>query len=136
MYSVREQYFAIKKCYLQVASSRDSLHTSDPCLIIILILIKTRKRLHKHGGSHAIDLPANFVKRLRSEYVSIEQSSDSLIIPSVDPLSCMEEDSLFLQFIETIRSDALRHPEKLQAIEKVWDDEWNDLLKGVDGGQE
>ena len=91
-----------------------------------------RKRLHQHGGSKAIDLPANFVKQLPSDYVTIEEKKGTLIIRSVDELSAMESDPYFLQFIECIYADALAHPEKLKRLEEVWDEEWKDLLVDVD----
>ncbi len=39
-----------------------------------------RKRLHKHGGSKAIDLPNSFIKKLSSDYVEIVESEGKLII--------------------------------------------------------
>jgi hypothetical protein len=35
-------------------------------------------------------------------------------------------------FVEAIIIDAMRYPENLYNSSDVWDDEWNDLLNGID----
>jgi len=42
---------------------------------------------------------------------------------------------LIEQFIEAIAVDAMKNPRKLHPVEDVWDDEWDDLLKGVEVGR-
>jgi len=91
-----------------------------------------RKRLHRHGGSKAIDLPASFVKNLQTDYVTIEEKNGALIIRSMDELSSMESDPNFLHFIDCIYADALANPSKLVQLEEVWDEEWKNLLVDVD----
>lgn len=96
-----------------------------------------RKKLYQHGGSKAVDLPMSFISHLPSEFVTIEEQKDgTLLIRPVDELTAMESDPLFSHFLEVLHLDALKHPEKLKNIKDVWDDEWDCLLKGVDGGEE
>jgi len=35
--------------------------------------------------------------------------------------------------VRVIDDDAANHPENLHDSKEVWDDEWNHLLKGIDG---
>lgn len=90
------------------------------------------KRLFKHGGSWAIDLPMEFAKEFRDMSLVIEETSEGLLIMPKTELDAMEADPLFQQFVEAIAMDAMKHPEKLHGAQDVWDDEWADLLKGVD----
>lgn len=64
--------------------------------------------------------------------VVVHASPGEIRITAKTDLDTMETDPLFQQFIEAIATDAMRNPEKLHAIEEVWDDEWDDLLKGVE----
>lgn len=90
-----------------------------------------RKRLHQHGGSKALDLPASFVRRLPSEFVKIEEKGDFLIIRSEDELTSMESDPLFALFIDSLMRDAMQNPAKLKDVSEVWDNEWDALLKEI-----
>ena len=96
----------------------------------------THKRLHPHGGSKAIDLPISFIKKLSTDFVSIEEKDDCLIIRPQDDLTAMESDPVFTQFIQSLFLDAMKHPEKLKDLEEVWDKEWEDLLEGVSDDEE
>lgn len=79
----------------------------------------------------------SFIYSLPSNYVSIEEQVDgTLLISPVDELTSMESDPLFKQFLEGLHLDALKHPEKLKNFREVWDNEWDELLEGVDGGEE
>jgi virulence-associated protein VagC len=96
-----------------------------------------RKKIFSHGGSKSVDLPMSFIYSLSSNYVNIEEQSDgTLLIRPVDELTSLESDPLFTQFLEALYLDTLKHPEKLKNIKEVWDEEWEQLLEGVDGGQE
>ena len=90
------------------------------------------KRLFKHGGSWAIDLPMEFAKEFKDMSVVIEETPQGILIKPKTELDAMEADPLFQQFVEAIAMDAMKHPEKLRDALDVWDDEWADLLKGVD----
>jgi hypothetical protein len=95
-----------------------------------------RKRLFKHGGSKAVDLPMDeFVKKHGSEEVTMEIRENGLFI-YLDALTNMESDPHFHLFIEALFQDAMKNPDQLKNLEEVWDGEWDELLKGVDGGDE
>ncbi|NGX61724.1 MAG: hypothetical protein K940chlam9_01213 [Chlamydiae bacterium] len=94
------------------------------------------KKLFKHGGSQAIDLPMKeFVKKHAKKEVVIEVREDGLFI-YLDTLTTMESDPQFQQFIEALFQDAMEHPEQLKNLEEVWDEEWDELLEGVDVSDE
>lgn len=42
----------------------------------------------------------------------------------------------FQLFISAIFQNAMKNPNNLKDLEKVWDKEWDELLDGVDGGEE
>ncbi len=90
------------------------------------------KKLFKHGGSWAIDLPMQFAKEFRDVSITIEETPQGLLIRPKTEFDAMEADPFFRQFVEAIALDAMKHPEKLHDAKDVWDDEWADLLKGVD----
>lgn len=90
-----------------------------------------QKRLHKHGGSKAVDLPASFIKKLSSDVVNIEIKGESLIIRGETELDRLESDANFKFFIDCLMQDALKNPQRLKDIREIWDEEWEDLLKGV-----
>ena len=90
------------------------------------------KKLFKHGGSWAIDLPMRFAKELEGMSVVIEETPQGFLIKPKTELDSMEADPLFQRFVEAIAMDAMKHPEKLHDAQEVWDDEWAELLKGVD----
>ena len=48
----------------------------------------------------------------------------------------MESDPRFHLFIEALFQDALSNPSELKNLEDVWDAEWDEILNGVDGGDE
>jgi len=96
----------------------------------------TEKKLFKHGGSWAVDLPMPFAKGVSDMSVVIESSPQVIVIKPKTELDTMEADPLFQQFVKAIAIDAMKNPDKLHDSRDVWDDEWTDLLKGVDVGQE
>ena len=95
-------------------------------------MASTEKRLFKHGGSWAVDLPIQFAREVKDMNVVIDTSPGEVRITAKTDLDTMESDPLFQQFIEAIATDAMTNPEKLHAVEEVWDDEWDSLLKGVE----
>jgi virulence-associated protein VagC len=92
----------------------------------------TEKKLFKHGGSWAVDLPMQFAKEVANMSVTIEVSPQGVLITPKTELDTMEADPLFQQFIQAIAIDAMTHPEKLHDAKDVWDDEWSDLLEGIE----
>lgn len=92
-----------------------------------------RKKLFKHGGSYAIDLPVSFVRELGSKTVVVEQREDGLLIAPKGELDTIEGEPEFKAFAGAILHDALRRPSKLRGPKEVWDKEWDELLKGVSG---
>ncbi|MDU9050270.1 MAG: hypothetical protein Q3M30_15605 [Candidatus Electrothrix sp. Rat3] len=92
----------------------------------------TEKKIFKHGGSWAVDLPMQFAKKLDNQSVVIETSPKGLLIRPKNELDTMEQDPLFRQFVRALGIHAMKHPEKLHDVEDVWDEEWADLLEGVD----
>ena len=93
------------------------------------------KKLFPHGGSKAIDLPASFVRRLKGDHVVIEEREDGLFIPAGDTLDTIESSPLFDSFVQAILHNALQNPERLQDAHEVWDQEWAQLLDGVDDSE-
>jgi virulence-associated protein VagC len=100
------------------------------------MMASTEKKLFKHGGSWAVDLPMPFAKRFSDMSVVIEASPQGILIKPKTELDTMEADPLFQQFVRAIAIDAMKNPDKLHDAQDVWDHEWTDLLKGVDVGQE
>lgn len=95
-----------------------------------------RKKLFKHGGSRAVDLPKEaFSKKLEDDEVIIEIRENGIFI-YLDTVTNMESDARFHQFIEALFQDAMAHPEQLKNLEEIWDKEWDELLEGVEGGNE
>ncbi|MCH9628014.1 MAG: hypothetical protein S4CHLAM2_16630 [Chlamydiales bacterium] len=92
-----------------------------------------RKKIFKHGGSRAVDLPKE--ANLGDKEVTVELREDGVFIYS-DDLTTMESDPCFHLFIEALFQDAMKNPDQLKSFEEVWDSEWNTLLEGVDGGEE
>ncbi len=43
----------------------------------------------------------------------------------------MESEPHFAAFIKAIAIDAMKHPDKLHDLNKVWGPEWDELLEGV-----
>lgn len=84
----------------------------------------------------AVPLPAEAVKRLSSDTVHIEVRPNGLFIPFEPSLNDIEPDLLFDRFIYAISKSAMKNPEQLKDVSLVWDQEWDDLLEGVEGGNE
>lgn len=94
------------------------------------------KKLFKHGGSQAINLPREFAKNLIDGEVFIEISSSEIVIRNKSTLDTIESDPHFATFIKAIAMDAMKHPEKLRDLNEVWGPEWDELLKGVTADDE
>jgi virulence-associated protein VagC len=92
-----------------------------------------RKKLFKHGGSRAVDLPKE--AHFGDQEVIIEIREEGIFIYS-DVLTNMESDPRFHLFVEALFEDAMKNPDQLKNLEEVWDEEWDDLLRGVDLGDE
>ena len=89
------------------------------------------KKLFRHGGSYAVDIPMDFVKHARSHEVILESTPEKLSIRTKTELDTMESEPMFTEFINALVADSMKHPEKLHDIKEVWDKEWDKLLKGV-----
>ncbi|MEK7858440.1 MAG: hypothetical protein AAB320_04780 [Elusimicrobiota bacterium] len=95
-----------------------------------------QKKLFKHGGSYAIDLPVSFVRELQSNTVVVEQDGETLVITPKGGLDGMEGEPEFKTFAEALLHDAMKRPAKLRDAKQVWDKGWDALLKGVEGGKD
>ncbi len=80
------------------------------------------RKLFKHGGSQAINLPMEFVQNLTSDEVIAEVTPDEIVIRKKPELDTIESDPLFSTFIQAIAADALKHPEKLRDLDEAWKD--------------
>ncbi len=89
------------------------------------------KKIFKHGGSFALDLPREFIDKLSDKNVVIEDSPLGILIRQKSELDTIEDDPMFTAFVAAIVRDALENPEKLHDVQEVWDSEWDDLLDGV-----
>ena len=89
------------------------------------------KKLFKHGGSQAINLPREFAKNLTDNEVVIEVSANEIVIRNKSKLDTIESEPHFATFIKAIAMDAMKHPEKLHDLNEVWSPEWDELLEGV-----
>ena len=89
------------------------------------------KKLFKHGGSQAINLPKEFAQHLTDNEVFIEVSSNEIVIRNKSKLDTIESEPHFATFIKAIAMDAMKHPKKLRDLNEVWGSDWNKLLKGV-----
>lgn len=97
---------------------------------------KTVKKIFKHGGSYAVDLPMEFVKHTNTKEVVIQSYKEEIHIFHKTELDSMEDDPLFAQFAQTLAEDAFKNPKKLHDANKIWDKEWDKLLKGVSAQDE
>jgi len=97
---------------------------------------KIIRKLFKHGGSYAIDLPMEFVKNTEVNEVIVEFNSKKVSICPNTELDTIESEPMFNNFINALAVDAMKHPEKLRDVKEVWDEEWDELLKGVSVGDE
>lgn len=89
------------------------------------------RKLFKHGGSYALDIPMDFVKAAGTIEVILEGTPERLSIRPKTELDTIESEPLFAEFITALAVDAMKHPEKLHTVKEVWDNEWDELLKGV-----
>ena len=96
----------------------------------------TVRKLFRHGGSYALDLPMDFVKNAGTTEVILEGTLKKLSIRPKTELDTIEADPLFAEFINALAVDAMKHPEKLYAAKEVWDKEWDELLDGVAADEE
>ena len=96
----------------------------------------TVKKLFKHGGSYAVDVPMDFVKHAGGIEVILETGPKKISIRPKTELDTIESEPLFAGFINTLAVDAMKHPEKLRDVKEVWDKEWDELLKGVTADDE
>ena len=90
-----------------------------------------RKKLFKHGGSYAVDLPISFVRELDAKTVIIEREKGHIVIAPKRGLDTIENEPEFATFVTALLHDALRRPAKLRNVQEVWDREWDELLKDV-----
>lgn len=94
------------------------------------------RKLFKHGGSYALDIPMNFVKAAGTIEVILESTPRRLSIRPKTELDTIESEPLFAEFISALTLDAMKHPERLHTVKEVWDKEWDELLKGVTADEE
>lgn len=96
----------------------------------------TVKKLFKHGGSYAVDIPMDFVKRAGVKEVIIEKTVRGIRIRPKGEFDTIEADPHFSDFIQALAIDAMKHPKKLHDVKEVWDKEWDGLLKDVEVDEE
>ena len=96
----------------------------------------TVKKLFKHGGSYAVDIPMDFVKHAGITEVILETGPKKISIRPKTELDTIESEPLFTGFINALAIDAMKHPEKLRDAKEIWDKEWDGLLKGVTADDE
>lgn len=94
------------------------------------------RKLFKHGGSYAVDVPMDFVRNAGTMEVILKSTSKELSIRPKTKLDNIESEPFFAEFISALVVDAMKHPEKLHTVKEVWDKEWDDLLKGVSVDEE
>lgn len=94
-----------------------------------------RRKLFNHGGSKAINLPKEACKLLGDQEISLDIRENGIFIYN-DTFANLESDPHFHIFVEALIQDALQNPGQLKNLEEVWDKEWDELLSGVDGGDE
>lgn len=94
------------------------------------------KKLFRHGGSYAVDLPMWFVRDLNQKTVKIEKRDDTIVIAPKGELDTIEQDPEFKAFVGALLHDALHRPAKLREAKEVWDEEWDALLKDVPRGKD
>ncbi len=94
------------------------------------------KKIFKHGGSFAIDLPMEYIKNIDTTEIVEEIKGDIIIIRPKQELDSIEREPYFKTFVQALAIDAMKHPEKLHKAEEVWDEEWENLLDGVTDDEE
>ncbi len=90
-----------------------------------------QKKLFKHGGSYAVDLPISFVRDLPSKTVMVEKDRDRIVIVPKGGLDTIEQEPEFKTFIDVLLHDAMKRPAKLRDAREVWGRQWDELLAGV-----
>jgi virulence-associated protein VagC len=90
----------------------------------------TEKKLFKHGGSFAVDLPKAFFNGKGNKVIIKYDQEKIIIIPKSD-LDNIESEPEFEIFIKSLLADSLGNPNKLKDMNQVWDEEWDELLKDV-----
>ena len=95
-----------------------------------------QKKLFRHGGSYAVDLPIAFVRDLRSKTVLIESRDGRIVIAPKRELDTIEQEPEFRAFVSALMRDALTRPDRLKTSAEVWDAEWEALLEGVPRGED
>ena len=94
------------------------------------------KKLFKHGGSYAVDIPMDFVKNAGTNEVILESTPKKVSIRPKTELDTIESEPVFSKFIRALTVDAMKHPEKLRDAKEVWDREWDELLEGITADDE
>lgn len=94
-----------------------------------------KRKLFNHGGSKAVNLPKEASKIFGNQEVIVEIRENGVFI-HLDTFANLESDPNFNLFVDALIQDAMQNPDQLQDLEDVWDKEWDQLLKGVDGGNE
>ena len=90
-----------------------------------------QKKLFKHGGSFAVDLPISFIREHNPKIVVVERLRDRIVIKPRRELDTIEQEPEFKTFVAAILHDAMHRPNKLREVKEVWDKEWDALLKDV-----
>lgn len=94
-----------------------------------------KRKLFNHGGSKAVNLPKEAYKIFGDKEITVEVQENGVFI-YLDTHANLESDPHFQLFVEALIQDAMQNPDQLKNLEDVWDKEWDELLKGVDGSDE
>ena len=78
------------------------------------------RKLFKHGHSHAITLPKEFVATIKNREVILRYSHEGVLISPKSRLDTLESDPLFVTFIRALGVDAMKHPETLHDPAAAW----------------
>jgi len=92
----------------------------------------TIKKLFKHGGSYAVDIPMEVIRRTGATEVIIESTPTGIRIRPNTELDTIEAEPLFGELIHALAVNAMKHPERLHDVKEVWDQEWDELIKDVE----
>lgn len=100
--------------------------------------MKSHKKAFKHGGSFALVLPAEFMRRAKTEEFVVEMSTNAdgnviltVMAPQKKTVQTLEEDPAFDLFIQALGVHALKNPKKLKTGKEVWRKGVDTLLQGV-----
>lgn len=94
-----------------------------------------RRKLFDHGGSKALNLPKEAYQLFGDQEITVEVQEDGVFI-YLDTFANLESDPNFHLFVNALVQDAMQNPDQLKNLEDVWDKEWDELLDGIDGGEE